>query len=102
MSAARHDVGPESAFLEGTLTPVSAGGVEVVVVRDAGALYAVPDRCTHAKFPLHDGELVDGKIRCIHHGATFGLCDGKPTMPALRPLARYEVAVEDGRVYVTT
>jgi nitrite reductase/ring-hydroxylating ferredoxin subunit len=94
-------VGPDDAFPEGALTPVSAGGTELVVVRDGGTLYAVPDRCTHAKFPLHDGELADGKIRCIHHGATFGLCDGKPTMPALRPLVRYAVDVEEGRVLVT-
>lgn len=101
MSAVRHDVGPVDAFGEGTLTPLSVSGTDVVVVCDQGTLYAVPDRCTHAKFPLHDGELVDGKIRCMHHGATFGLCDGKPTMPAIRPLVRYAVHVEEGRVFVT-
>ena len=96
-----HDVGAEADFAEGSLTKVTIGGQDVVVARQDGAFYAVPDRCTHQRYPLHDGELLPGKIKCIHHGATFDLETGRPTMPALKKLRLYTAAVRDGRVMVT-
>jgi 3-phenylpropionate/trans-cinnamate dioxygenase ferredoxin subunit len=101
VSESRHDVGAADAFAEGSLTQVEVAGQEIVVVRQDGRFYAVPDRCTHAKYPLHDGELMDGKIKCIHHGATFDLATGKPTMPAMKKLRLFDAQVEDGRVVVT-
>jgi len=94
-------VGAVAAFADGALTPVSAGGQELVVVRDGDAWYAFPDRCTHAKRPLSDGEYAGGVVTCIYHGARFDLNrDGKATRPALRPLACRPVTVEDGEVFV--
>lgn len=101
MSESRHDVGAADGFAEGSLTQVEVAGQEIVVVRQDGRFYAVPDRCSHAKYPLHDGELLDGKIKCIHHGATFDLETGKPTMPAMKKLRLFAAQVEDGRVVVT-
>lgn len=101
MSGERLDAGPVESFEDGSLTRVEVDGHELVVVHQGGEFFAVPDRCTHAKKPLHDGELEDGKIRCIYHGATFDLRSGKATLPAIKPLACYATAVEDGRVYVT-
>ena len=40
-------------------------------------------------------------VTCIYHGATFDLQrGGKPTMPAVRPLACHEVVVEGDEVFV--
>jgi 3-phenylpropionate/trans-cinnamate dioxygenase ferredoxin subunit len=64
-------------------------------------VYAVPDRCSHAKYPLHDGELLDGKIKCSHHGATFDLQTGRPTMPAVKKLRLFDAEIQDDRVVVT-
>lgn len=97
-----YDVGPVEAFAEDSITPFSMGGNEVIVIKDAGSFYALPDRCTHARYPLNDGELTgDGKIRCIRHGATFDLETGRPTMPALIKIRLFEARVEDGRVVVS-
>jgi nitrite reductase/ring-hydroxylating ferredoxin subunit len=101
LSGTRHDVGSVESFADGSLTKVDIDGQDVVVVHHGGEFFAVPDRCTHAKKPLHDGELQDGKIRCIYHGATFDLRTGKASLPAIKPLACYATEVEDGRVYVT-
>lgn len=101
MTETRLRVGPVDDFAEGSLTAVTIGNQPVVVIRQAGAFYAVPDRCTHAKFPLHDGELLDGKIKCVHHGATFDLQTGRPTLPAVRKLQLFDTAIEDGHLYVT-
>lgn len=97
-----YDVGPVEAFAEDSITPFSLDGNEVIVIKDAGSFYALPDRCTHARYPLNDGELTgDGKIRCIRHGATFDLETGRPTMPALIKIRLFEARVEDGRVVVS-
>ena len=101
MTATRHDVGAVAEFPEDALTPVVVDGQEIVVVRQNGRVYAMPDRCTHAKYPLQDGELLDGKIRCVHHGATFDLATGRPTMPAVKKLQLFDAQIEDGRVVVT-
>ncbi len=96
----RERVGIVGDFAEESLTARTVGGREIVVVRHGGRFYAVPDRCTHARYPLHDGSLEDGKLVCSHHGARFDLETGRPTLPALKPLARYAVEVEGDDVFI--
>lgn len=94
-------MGAVAGFADGALTTVSVAGQELVVVRDGDAWYAFPDRCTHAKRPLSDGEYTDGVVTCIYHGARFDLNRaGKATLPALRPLACHPVTVEGEDVFV--
>jgi 3-phenylpropionate/trans-cinnamate dioxygenase ferredoxin component len=97
---ARERVGAASDFAEETLTARTVAGLDIVIVRHAGRLYAVPDRCTHARYPLHDGSLEDGRLVCRHHGARFDLESGRPTLPAIKPLARFDVELEGEDVYV--
>ena len=99
-SATRHDVGADTEFAEGSITKVTVDDRDLVIVKQDGRVYAMPDRCTHAKYPLHDGELAPGKIKCMHHGATFDLESGKPTMPAFKKLELFGATIEDGRVIV--
>lgn len=100
MTETRLRVGAVEDFEEGSMTAVTIGNQPVVVLRQGGEFFAVPDRCTHAAFPLHDGELLDGKIKCIHHGATFDLRTGRPTLPAVKKLRLFDTEVVDGDVYV--
>lgn len=97
----QHDVGAADAFAEDSITAVTLEDRELVIVRQDGRFYAMPDRCTHAKKPLHDGELEPGAITCIHHGATFDLETGAATMPALKKLQLFDATIRDGRVVVT-
>jgi 3-phenylpropionate/trans-cinnamate dioxygenase ferredoxin component len=97
----RERVGRVDDFAEESLTARTVAGREVVIVRHQRRFYAVPDRCTHARYPLHDGSLEDGRLVCAHHGARFDLETGKPTLPAVVPLPRYEVEVEGDDVFVT-
>ncbi len=83
-----------------------SGRVEAVaVVRHAGELYALTDVCSHADYPLSDGdvELVDGipTIECTWHGSCFDLRTGVPTnLPATEPVAVHPVRVEGDDVLV--
>lgn len=95
-------VGAVGDFAPGAMTPVRVDGRDLVIARDGDDWYAFPDRCTHAKRPLSDGELAAGVVTCIYHGATFDLRhDGRPTMPAIRPLVCHPVRVDGDDVYVS-
>ena len=94
------DVGGVDDYDDETITGLELGDTEIVLIKQGGAFYALPDRCTHQRYPLNDGELLDGKIRCIHHGATFDLQTGRPTLPAVVKIRLFTVEAVEGRVLV--
>lgn len=82
-------------------TVVRAGEHEVLVVRVDGDLVAMANRCSHAGWPIADGEVADGCITCPYHGSVYRLYDGAVVRgPAASPQLRYEVRARDGRVEV--
>ena len=94
------DVLAEASLSVGRPRRAQAGGVGVVLVSDDG-LHALADRCSHMGGPLHEGELVDGCIRCPWHGSTFRLADGSVARgPAAAPQPRFETRLAAGRVQV--
>jgi len=97
----RTDVGAADGFAEDSITALDLGEHGVVLIRQGGEFFALPDRCTHARYPLNDAELLEGKVKCAHHGATFDLRTGKPTLPAVKKIRLYDVEVVDGRVMLS-
>ena len=86
---------------DGRPTRVAADGAEIVVVRHAGRLHALGDRCTHTDGPLALGWIEGDRVVCPWHGARFRLADGHPCAgPADRPVATYPVREEGGGVFV--
>jgi nitrite reductase/ring-hydroxylating ferredoxin subunit len=81
---------------------VLADGEQVCVVRVGGTVHAMQDRCSHADFPMSDGEMVDDHvIECPLHGAQFDVRDGQVLeAPADEPLVTYEVRVDQGVVWL--
>ncbi|MFQ1003012.1 non-heme iron oxygenase ferredoxin subunit [Modestobacter sp. SSW1-42] len=84
---------------------VELADVDVAVVEFDGELYAIQDVCSHADFPLTDGDVdeVDGAptIECALHGSCFDLRTGAPTnLPANKPVPVYPVRVEGDDVLV--
>lgn len=78
---------------------VQAGENEVLLVRVDGELVGLANRCTHAGWPIAEGEIADGCITCPYHGSVFRLRDGGVERgPAASPQLRYEVRERDGRV----
>jgi len=95
------DLGPADAFADESITRVVVAGRELVLIHHEGAFYALPDQCTHQRYPLHDGELMPGKIKCVHHGATFDLQTGRPTLPAVKKIQLFQAYEEGGHVFVS-
>jgi len=80
--------------------PVRVGDRDVLLIHQGGAFYALEDRCTHKAYPLHNGELLEGAVKCDWHGAKFDLKTGKPTLPAIKKVRLYRTRVEGGRVFI--
>jgi 3-phenylpropionate/trans-cinnamate dioxygenase ferredoxin subunit len=88
---------------EGTPVAVELStGEGLCLVRVKGEVYAFQDRCSHADFPLSDGEMVDDHaIECSLHGAQFDVRTGEAIeAPAAESLSLYEVMLKDGDVLV--
>jgi 3-phenylpropionate/trans-cinnamate dioxygenase ferredoxin subunit len=80
---------------------VKVGDHTIAMFRIDDEVYALEDRCSHAEASLAEGEIWDGTVECPRHGSEFDLKTGKPeSLPATVPVPVYEVAVEDGTVYV--
>jgi len=80
---------------------VEVNGTPMVIVKSDGEVYALDEFCTHEEVSLVDGEIYDHTVECWLHGSCFDLRSGKPTgPPATKPLATYQIRVEDGDVYV--
>lgn len=94
-----------------TVDEIPPGGRKSVVVDDRALLvfrinndfYAVEDVCSHDGQPLTEGPFVDGSIECPRHGARFDVRTGRPLcMPAVEPIATFEVKISGQDVLVGT
>jgi 3-phenylpropionate/trans-cinnamate dioxygenase ferredoxin subunit len=88
---------------DGTARRFVVGGTAIALVRCGGGFHAVADTCSHEDYSLAEGEVFaeECEIECWKHGSTFSLLTGEPlTLPATKPVAVYEVAVEQGAVHV--
>jgi len=86
---------------EGCLHRVLDNGEAVVLARWEGEIFALEDRCSHEDFPLSDGEVDNGEIECVLHGARFDLQTGKAVqLPAIRPVKTFPVEIRDEEVFI--
>ncbi|HLJ10560.1 MAG TPA: non-heme iron oxygenase ferredoxin subunit [Planctomycetaceae bacterium] len=73
----------------------------VLIFRIGDDVYAVEDVCSHDGQPLTDGKLEGTAIECPRHGARFDVRTGRPLcMPAVEPIATFEVRVENNEIYL--
>ena len=81
---------------------IQLGGGKAVVIFKIGAdFFAVDGWCSHDKALLTEGDLDGHEIMCPLHGARFDVRTGRNlSLPAVRPVGRYEVKVEQGKVWV--
>lgn len=79
-------------------------GMPVCLIRVGKDVFACEDRCSHAEFPMSDGEMVDDfVIECGLHGAQFDVRTGEALeLPATDGLQVFEVKIDGEAVYVRT
>ncbi|HZZ34332.1 MAG TPA: FAD-dependent oxidoreductase, partial [Caulobacteraceae bacterium] len=92
---------PLADLAEGAVVKGQVDGEAVLLVRQAGELFAIGASCTHYGGPLAEGLLVDDTIRCPWHHACFSLRTGQALRPpALNDLKRWRVEQRDGQAFV--
>ncbi len=85
----------------GTAVRIEVDGKAICLVNTEGHVYALRDNCSHKDFPLSEGEVLGHTLTCAWHGARFDVTTGKAlSLPAVKPVATYEVEVEDGAVWL--
>jgi 3-phenylpropionate/trans-cinnamate dioxygenase ferredoxin subunit/anthranilate 1,2-dioxygenase ferredoxin subunit len=72
----------EQELAEGTTKGVVLGGIEVVLAKVDGTIFAISNRCGHMSTYLSAGELQDHTLKCPLHGAEFDLRTGAVVAPA--------------------
>jgi len=76
-------------------------GIDVAVFRnDANEVFALLDRCPHKGGPLSQGIVFGTSVACPLHNWTIGLCDGQAQAPDEGCTPRFEVKVDNGRVFL--
>ncbi len=86
---------------EGEILRVEPDGLPPIAVYNVeGTFYATDDTCSHGEASLADGEIDGDRVECPFHGGFFEIATGAPAgAPCTEPIARYDVAVEDGAIY---
>ncbi|MEM4362660.1 MAG: non-heme iron oxygenase ferredoxin subunit [Candidatus Caldarchaeum sp.] len=91
----------DEELAEGDTKVVENEGVQILVLRHMGSLYAVSNICTHEYAELVNGLVFDKTITCPVHLSRFRLDNGDVlNPPATKPLPTYKVSVINGEIFV--
>lgn len=99
------DVCPVEDFGAGEQRVVYINGQQAALFNVNGTLYAISNRCSHARGPLSEGTVNtdDCTVTCPWHYAQFDLTSGTVIDGvASAPVPTYHVEVRDGVIYVGT
>ncbi len=95
----RVDAGALDEVPPGTMRMVQVDGTDILIVNLDGALHAMQGICSHEYFELDKGFLTGDSLTCALHLSRFDIETGEALdPPAELPLAKYPVAVQEGRI----
>lgn len=97
------EVGPLAEFGPGQTKVVYLEGQQIGLFNVGGKLYAIGNRCTHARGPLTEGSINadECSVTCPWHYAKFDLASGRVVDGvANTPVRSYAVDVRDGMIHV--
>ena len=87
-------------LLPGQAAEVTVGDKAVALFNVGGTFHAITNLCPHRGGPLGQGFVEGSQVSCPWHNYTFDVTTGENVVsPDLR-VERYEVKVEDGRIFV--
>ncbi|MBA3868316.1 MAG: chlorite dismutase family protein [Anaerolineae bacterium] len=94
-------------FKDGERKVVYLNGQQIALFNVAGKLYALSNRCSHARGPLSEGKVETNEgnctVTCPWHYAKYDLnCGAVVDGVANAAVASYRAEVRDGMIYVGT
>jgi len=84
----------------GQAAEVSVGTQLVALFNVGGTFHALTNLCPHRGGPLGQGFVDGSQVSCPWHNYTFDVTTGENVVDPQLKVARYDVKVEDGRVFV--
>jgi 3-phenylpropionate/trans-cinnamate dioxygenase ferredoxin subunit len=90
----------EALLLEGCMAPVYPLGVNVLLARVGGAVFAVSGRCAHMACPLSMGRLEGYTVVCPCHDWRFDVRTGRFLDAPELGLTVYATKLEAGKLLV--
>jgi nitrite reductase/ring-hydroxylating ferredoxin subunit len=90
----------DMALVEGSMAPVYPLGINVLIARVDGNLYAVSGKCAHMACPLFLGRLDGYIITCPCHDWQFDIRTGLFLDSPELKLATYPVKSEASKLFV--
>ena len=99
------EVCPAEAFVNGERKLVYLDGKQVALFNVEGKLFAISNRCSHARGPLSEGQVDQAActVVCPWHYAKYDLASGQMIDGvAVAPVESYVVEVRDGVIFVGT
>lgn len=97
-------IGTTDQLPDGERIVTAVNDMYIAIFNVNGRYYAIEDICTHDDGPLAEGDVVgegeDVAVECPRHGAQFKLKTGKPTFPAVFPVARFQVEVDGDQLKI--
>lgn len=72
----------------------------ILLMRADGRIYALDSRCPHMGYPLSQGTVRDGVLRCHWHHWRFDLASGGCFTEGGDDVAVFPIAIKDGAIWV--
>jgi 3-phenylpropionate/trans-cinnamate dioxygenase ferredoxin subunit len=90
-----------SDVAEGSMIPVEAKDIHVLLTRIGGEVFAVSGTCTHEEADLALGFKIEERVTCPLHLSQFDLRTGEVlSPPATESLRSFKVKIEDDTIFV--
>jgi nitrite reductase/ring-hydroxylating ferredoxin subunit len=104
-----------AALPEGARKVVQIKDHTILLIHEAGTIYAVSNQCPHMRLPLKRGKVEDATLTCPFHRSEFDLNTGDvkawSTWPPVagrllgtisqeKALPVFETKIEDGAVWI--
>ena len=90
----------DTALPEGHMMPSYPLGVNVILARVGGAVYAISGMCLHMACPLFTGKLEGYIITCPCHDWRFDIRTGQFLDAPDLSLVIYSTKSEDGKLFI--
>jgi nitrite reductase/ring-hydroxylating ferredoxin subunit len=91
----------DAGLPEGAMAPVYPLGINVVIARVDGAVYAVSGKCAHMGCPLFMGVLAGHTLTCPCHDWRFDVRTGRFLEAPELHLTVYLTKSESGKLFIS-
>jgi 3-phenylpropionate/trans-cinnamate dioxygenase ferredoxin subunit len=91
----------DAALPEGSMAPVYPLGVNIVLARVDGTVYAVSGKCAHMACPLLNGALYGYTLTCACHDWSYDIRTGQFLAAPELGLTVYPAKAEAGKLFVS-